>query len=58
MADDLVVSIRNLLLKIALLVSLLGFSLVLAVVILSFSFFIPPLYSVTPWVLVILWEKC
>ena len=24
----------------------------------SFSFFIPLLYSVTPWVLVILWEKC
>ena len=29
-----------------------------SVVILSFSFFIPLLYSVTPWVLVILWEKC
>ena len=23
-----------------------------------FPFFIPLLYSVTPWVLVILWEKC
>ena len=28
-----------------------------SVVILSFSFFIPLLYSVTPWVLVILWEN-
>ena len=31
--------------------------LLCSVVILSFSFFIPLLYSVTPWVLVILWEK-